>query len=147
VAKLEAVPPCGKDRQDSGQGFVVAPEVRRQLPHDRSQLGGVDERLDALVVAADPLLDVAQTADMGEVAARLGRKQKVVGSLLDPASDAVPRGEAVEGGVHLDGVEDLGVARQPACLAKALGIEPPPPAVVVPARAADPNALQRPIRS
>src|SRR3712207_7479690 len=43
------------------------------------------QRLDRLVEAGEPLVEVAQALDVGEVAAALDREQEVPRGLLDPA--------------------------------------------------------------
>src|SRR5262249_4483008 len=51
---------------------------------------------------------------------------------------------SVEGVVHLDGVEELGVALQPASRRKPLGIDSASPVAVVPSRASDVDRLGHP---
>src|SRR3954454_11238762 len=143
VAELEAVAPGRQQVEGAGERVVVALEPLRQLPQHRPELRRADERLDALVEAPDPLLDVAQLLHVDEVAARLEREHEPGRRLLHPPRDRVARGEAVEGRVDLDGVEDLGVAREPARLAHALRIEDAAPRAVLPAAAADAHGLRR----
>ena len=132
VAELEAVPPGREQRQRAAEPVVVPMEVRGELPDDRTQLAGLDKRLDALVEAPDPLREVLEAPDVREVAARLGGEQEIGRCLLNPARDRFGRGEPVEGRVDLDGVEDLRVTLEPASLGQALRIEPAAPAVVLP---------------
>jgi len=132
MAELEAVAAGRQQRQRAAEPIVVALEVRGELPDDRTELAGLDQRFDALVVAPDPLREVLKAPDVGHVAARLGGEDEVRRSLLDPARDGLARGEPVEGRIDLDGVENLRVVLEPASLAKALGIEPAAPAVVLP---------------
>jgi len=117
VAELEAMP-AGRHQLERGrdplEGVALVAEVGRELPDEGPQLVRLDQRHDALVVAVDALLDLAQAPHVGEVAAGLGGKREPVGRLLHPAGDRVARGEPVEGRVHLDGVEQLGVPREPA---------------------------------
>src|SRR3954470_18984916 len=137
VAELEAVAPGRQQVEGGGERVVVALEPLRQLPQDRAELRRPDERLDALVEAPDALLDVAQLLHVDEVAARLEGEHEPGGRLLDPPRDRVAGGEAVEGRVDLDRVEDLGIAPQPARLAHALRVEDAAPRAVLPAAAAD----------
>src|SRR3954464_3263016 len=143
VAELEAVATGRQQVEGRGERVVVALEPLRQLPEDRPELRRADERLDALVEAPDALLDVAQLLHVDEVAARLEREHEAGRRLLHPPRDGVARGEAVEGRVDLDGVEDLGVAREPARLAHALRIEDAAPRAGMPAAAAEAPGLPR----
>src|SRR5215208_2691234 len=72
VAELEAVAAGRQLCEGLGQELVVTPEVGWELPDDRTELPGLHERLDPLVVALNPLADVPQPSDVGQVAARLG---------------------------------------------------------------------------
>ena len=143
VPELEAVAARRQQRERAAEPVVVAVEVRRELPHDRAELAGLGQRLDALVVAADALGEVLKPLDVGHVAARLAGEREVLRRLLDPARDGVGRGQPVEGRVHLDGVEHLRVALEPAALREPVRVEPAAPAVVLPARAADANGPHR----
>jgi len=116
VAELEAVAAGGQQRQRAAEAVVVALEVRGELPDDRPELARLDQRLDALVEATDPLGEVLEALDVREVAARLGGEHEAGRRLLDPACHGVGRGEPVERRVDLDGVENLGVALEPASL-------------------------------
>src|SRR3954469_1663153 len=142
VAELEAVATGRQQVEGGGERVVVALEPLRQLPQHRPELRRADERLDALVEAPDPLLDVAQLLHVDQVAARLEREHESGRRLLHPPRDRVARGQAVEGRVDLDGVEDLGVAGEPARLAHALRVEDPAPRAVLPAAAADADGLR-----
>jgi len=122
VSELEAVPPRGQDAQRTRQKLLVASEVGRELPDDRPELLGANEWLDPLVITSDPLLDLAQPPDVGQVAARLGGEQEILWGVLDPARHGIARREAIEGRVDLDRVEHLGVAREPARLPQSLRI-------------------------
>jgi len=132
MSELEAVAPGREQRQGAAEPVVVPMEVRGELPDDRTQLAGLDERLDALVEAADPLREVLEAPDVRQVATRLGGDHEIGWCLLNPARHGVGRGEPVEGRVDLDGVEDLRVTLEPASLGQALRIEPAAPAVVLP---------------
>src|SRR5579859_7188882 len=112
-------------------------EVLRQLPQDRAQPPGVDQRLDALVEARDPLAEVLQPPDVSQISARLDRKQEPRRSLCDPVGDAVPARQPVEGRVDLDRVKFPCVALEPASPRLPLGVQASAPVIVVPARAAD----------
>src|SRR5436190_9617230 len=139
VAELEAVPAGRQEGQYLGEPLVVAVEALWELPQDRAELGRADERLDRLVEAPEAVAHVAQPTDVGQVAAGFDGEQEALRGRLDPPPHRLRRGQAVEGRVDLDRVEPLGVAGQPAWLAEALGVELPPPGVVVPAGAADPD--------
>src|SRR3954464_11791503 len=139
VAELEAVHARRQAVERTGQRVVVALEPLRQLPEHRAELRGADERLDALVEAPDALVDLAQLLHVDQEAARLEGEDEVGRRLLDPPRDRVARGEAVEGRVHLDGVENLRVPRKPPWLAHALRVQDAAPAAVLPAAAADAN--------
>src|SRR5205807_784784 len=97
--------------------------------------------MDALVEPLDALAEVGQPLYMGQVAARLEREQEVLGCLLDPAGHRVRAGQAVEGGIDLDGVEERRVVLEPAARRQPLRVYAAAPVVVVPARAADVNGL------
>src|SRR3954462_9641018 len=99
MTELDAVPAFRERRERRLEPLLVALEVRRQLPDDRPQLRCSDERLYALVVTADPLFQVGEPLDVGEVAARLQREHEAGRCLLDPARDSLLGGESVEGRV------------------------------------------------
>ena len=82
VAELEAVAARAAAAASApAEPVVVALEVRRELPHDRPELAGLGERLDALVVAPDALGEVLQPLDVGQVAARLGGERRSSGGV------------------------------------------------------------------
>jgi hypothetical protein len=89
MAKLEAVPTGRQQRQRAAEPVVVALEVRGELPHDRAQLAGLQQRLEALVEAPDPLGEVLKAPDVRHVAARLRGEDEVRRRLLGPARDRV----------------------------------------------------------
>src|SRR2546423_6771470 len=95
--------------------------------------------MDALVEPLDALAEVGQPLDVGQVAARLEGEQEVLGCLLDPAGDRVRAGQAVEGGIDLDGVEERRVVLEPAARAQALRAYDPAPTPLVPTRRAGIN--------
>lgn len=69
--------------------------------------------------------DLAQALHVGQVAARLDREEEVARNLLDPTLDRLAFRQAIEGGVDLDRVEDLGVALEPAPCDRLSGYRPP----------------------
>ena len=139
VAELEAVTAGRKLVQRRAQALQVASEVPGQLPQDRPQLAGVDQRLDPLVEALHALLEVGEAFDVRQVAARLYREQEVGRSLRRPVRDGVTRRQPIEGRVDLDRVEEGGVVLEPPPRRHACRIHPLTPVAVVPARAADPH--------
>src|SRR6187551_2821846 len=103
----------------------------------------MDERLDPLVEALEAGAEVGQPLHMGQIAARLDGEHEARRSLLHPAGYGRMGWEPVERGVHFDRVEQRGVVLEPAAGGKPLWIDALAPVRVVPARAADPDRLQR----
>src|SRR5438067_2117554 len=122
---------------------VGAVEVLRQLPQNRTQPSGLDQRLETLVEDLDPLADARQSSDMGQVSAGLDREPESIRRLARPPGGRIAGRQPVEGGVHLNGVELGRVELKPSPTGLALGIKPAAPVVVVPPRAADPRTLHR----
>jgi hypothetical protein len=89
VAELEAVAPGRQQGQRAAEPVEVALEVRGELPDDRAELFGLDERLDGLVVAPDALSQVLEALDVREVSAGLRGEYEVGRRLLDPARHGV----------------------------------------------------------
>jgi len=65
----------------------------------------------------------AQPHVVGDLARRLGAEDEAVGRRLAPASDNVSLGRAIEGGVHLQGVEARGVVGQLLRFGQLIGVE------------------------
>ena len=113
LAELEGVAAGGSASSAACEPLVVALEVRRQLPEDGPQLRRPRERLDPLVEAGEPAFEVGEPLEVRDVAAHLDREAEVLGRLLDPARDRVAPGQAVEGVVDLDRVEERRVVLEP----------------------------------
>src|SRR4051794_7964073 len=143
VPKLNSVPlPGRKIVERGGEPLVVALEGRRQLPEERPELRRAKQRLDPVVEDREVRRDLAQALDVRHVAADLDGEQEVRRRLGHPARDHLPLGQAGEGHVDLDPVEGLRVEREPVARRTARGVEDAvAPVGVVPARAADPYAL------
>src|SRR5205823_5141315 len=125
-----------------GEAGVVAPEGRRELPEQRAEPACVGKRRNPLEQQRQVDVDLAQSLHVGQVAADLDCEDESRRGLLNPARDHLATGQPVETRVHLDGVEALGVEREPATRRAAHGVEDTvPPAVVVPAGTADPQAV------
>src|SRR3954447_18655573 len=142
VAELDAVAGRRHQLQRSGEDGVVAGEVLGQLPEDRAELAALAQRLQRVPEASEALLDPPQPFHVGEVAAPLDSEEEARRRALDPAFDDLALDQPVEGVVDLDGVEDLGVALEPARRRHPL-VDAAPPGVVGPARAADPHIFHR----
>src|SRR5581483_5664381 len=71
------------------------------------------------------------------------RKQKSARRPLAPACEGRLLGQAIEAVVQLDGVEHSGVVLEPLRGRQLRRIEPPPPALVLPARTPDANPSPR----
>jgi hypothetical protein len=89
VPELEAVAAAGQLAERLCEPVVIALERRRQLPDDRAELGRPRQRLDALVVAGDPLVEVAELLDVRQEAAGLEGEDEVLRGLFDPALDGL----------------------------------------------------------
>jgi hypothetical protein len=120
MAELEAVAGAGQLVERRGEQVVVAVEILRQLPEHRAQPPSAAQGIERLPEARDRVGDLAQPLHVGQVAARLDREEEVAGDLLDPSFDGRALRQPVEGRVDLDGVEDLGVALEPAPLRQAI---------------------------
>ena len=141
MPKLEAVAARWQLGKGSRQPVVVAVEILRQLPQQRSELARAPQRLDVLVEPLDPRPHVGEPLHVGQIAARLDREQEALGGLGRPPLDGGQRWQPVEGVVHFDGVERLRVMLEPAPRWQPLGVEALAPVTVVPTRAADPDRL------
>src|SRR4051794_1558056 len=142
VAKLEAVPAGRELLERRGQACVIAAEAGRQLPEHRPQLRRLDQRADPLVEELDARRQLAEPLDVRRVAAHLHGEEEPGRRLLHPVGDRRLARQPVEGGVHLDGVEVLGIELEPAASRQPRWVEDAvTPVLVVPARAADPDRL------
>jgi len=141
VAELDRVPPVGQGVEPRAETFVVAVEVRRQLPQHRTETAGLDQGFDPLVEALDALTEVAQTPDVCQIATRLDGEGERIGRLAHPRRDRFPARQSVEGRVDLDGVEALGVELEPATLRLTRRIETSAPIVVIPSGTPDADRL------
>src|SRR5207237_1116420 len=114
AAELDGVQDlAGKRREETLEPRKVLPvHLGRKLPEDRPQL--VPEAQHELEVAVEPLPRLLEPLEMGEVAAPLASEEEALGRALSPAVDHGSGRKPVEGGVQLDGIEDLGEAREPA---------------------------------
>src|SRR5882757_3726531 len=99
-------------------------EVLGELPRDGAELARLAHGLQRGKEALDSLAEVGETPDVREVAARLDREYEALGRLPHPSGHGVALGQAVEGGVNLDGVEVLRVELEPPALGLAGGIQP-----------------------
>src|SRR5690606_34588253 len=93
--------------------------------------------------SADGLDRVGEALDVGEVAARLHGHDEAGRGLFAPPLEHRPLGQPVEGVVHLDRGELLGVPLQPAALGQARGVQHAAPVAVLPSRRADPQRHAR----
>jgi len=84
MPELETVATCGQTLERRCQAFVIALERPRQLPEHRSELGRVDERIEALVEELDPAGQLCQPLDVREVPARLHGQDEAWRRLLHP---------------------------------------------------------------
>ena len=96
-------------------------------------------------VVRQPRARVAQLHAVRAELAELHRVHEARRRLGGPALDRSRGRQPVEGVVDLDGVEQLGVALEPASLRELGGIHRPAPVLVHPARAADPDVASSPL--
>src|SRR5439155_10067257 len=96
-----------------------------------------EQRLDPVVEDREPLRHVAQPLHVREVAADLDCEEEAARALGDPVRDGLALGQAVEGRVHLDRVEEGGVVLEPAARRQPFRVDQPAPVGVVPPGAAD----------
>src|SRR4051794_9874109 len=115
VPELDAMtlPSAFEARERVRESLVVALEGRRQLPEDRSHLRALAQRLDALVEAVEAFPELPQALDVRQVPGRLDREEKTLRYRSFPVGDGGAIRQAVEGVVHLDRVEVLGVVLEP----------------------------------
>src|SRR5581483_1210834 len=131
VTLLRPVEPRERVREP----VVVALERRRQLPEDRAHLRAPEKRRDPLVEADETGVELGEPLDVREVARRLDREQETGRRGALPVRDGRAVRQAVEGVVHLDGVEVLRVVLEPEACGQT-AVELLLPARVVPAGAA-----------
>jgi len=142
MAELDAVAGRWHQLQGRGEDGIVAVEVRGQLPEHRTELAALAQRLQWVPEALQTLLDPLQPFHVGEEAAALHREEEAGRRPLYPAFDNLALDQPVEGVVDLDGVEDLGVALEPAGRRNVF-VDAATPRVIDPTRAADPYIFHR----
>src|SRR3990167_451824 len=108
-------------------GGQLQPEWR----HPRTQ--GCQQA--AEVVTGGQLL--AQIPGMADIARQLGAEAQVRGHQRSPAANRSGRWSRIEGGVALDRIEDLGVARQKLRRTRAIRIQRTTPGRLAPGRATE----------
>src|SRR3954447_12269881 len=113
MAELETVPALRQSGEHCTEPFVVAAEVRGELPQHGPELRRPNKRYQPLVVALQSRVEVSEPLDVREVPARLDREDKTGRRFLDPARDRRLERQPVEGVVDLDRVEVSGVVLQP----------------------------------
>src|SRR5690606_35373497 len=134
-----------RDLEERVEPGRVASPVRRQLHEVRTE--GVPEQLDALEVAGEPLIRVAQLLAVGPVAADLHRVAEPRRRLVPPPLDLRGRWQPVEGVLELHGVAAPGAVREPRALRRVRRVDGAGPVAVGPAGAPDPSrAATRPHR-
>ena len=136
VAQLDRPPPRRRGR---GQELVEAGDVdlpvRRELDEVGPERGA--ERREPFDVAGQPRPGVRELLAVAAELPELDGEEEPGWRLGRPALDRAGAGQPVERAVQLDGVEQLGVAREPLPGRQALRVDDAPPVVVRPARAPD----------
>ncbi len=111
MSELDRNADPGQGLERSVEGGGVESEIRRQLQEHGAELG--PEAGHSFAEALDRLLGIAESADVGEVAARLHGHHKVSGNSGGPAGEGGRLRKAVEGVIDLDGRKSLGVVVEP----------------------------------
>ena len=143
VPELEAVPSGRQLFQGGGEPPIVAVERLGELPEDRAELFGSDERLDALQETRTAVREVPQPLHVREISTRLYGEHEASWGALHPGRRSFSRREPVEAGVQLDRVERSRIVLEPARSGEAGRVEDSPPVLVIPARAADARVAHR----
>src|SRR5207248_7144595 len=129
AAELDRVADILRERGDEARKprEVLPVHLRRKLPEDGAEL--VAEPQHQLEVPIEALPRLLEPLEMSEVAASLAGEEEAPGRAPPPAFDHGSGRQAVEGGVQLDGVKHLRVAREPT-LPRDAGIEQVLPVLV-----------------
>src|SRR3954451_21093629 len=112
MTKLDTVSVAGREPLDCARKpLVIAAEALRQLPQQRAQLACLSQRLNAL--QEQPVIRLEETSDMCQIPAHFHGENKGRRYLLRPSCYRAPARQTIERRIHLNGVEQLRVQRQP----------------------------------
>ena len=114
AAKLDHVPDAARQGpQEPLQPRQILPiHLRRKLPEHRTELFAKPQH--QLEIPIEPLPRLLEPLEVGEVPAPLASEEEPPRCALPPAVDHGSGRKPVERGVHLDRVEHLGEAAEPA---------------------------------
>ena len=132
MAELECASPLRRQKlQKCGEPFAVGVKLRRQLKQDRPE--AFAERVHPPEYEPDRVLGVLQPPVMRDVARCLPGENEPAWNGVPPARHGLDRRQPVEAGIDLGRPETAGVIGQLVADTHAVGIERPPPGIVMPA--------------